>query len=235
MVLLCIDTGTSVCSVALGNADTLHGTKAIADSRAHSAQLTLLIEEVLNGAKQDIKLIDAVVINKGPGSYTGLRIGVSTAKGICYALNKPLISVGGLEAMAHGIVSTLREMGISEDVLLCPMIDARRMEVYTAVYDSNLNEVSGVEAKIVYRDSFAKYLAHSRVVFFGSGASKCKTAIDHPNAIFIENFEPSAAHLLPIGTKAFEQGAFEDVAYFEPFYLKDFVAIKGRNKVLGDI
>lgn len=233
MNLLCIDTGTSICSVALGRDAELVGVKEIADSRAHSSQLTVLIDELLKENNVVINEIDAVLINKGPGSYTGLRIGVSTAKGICYALGKPLVSVGSLEAMACGTI--LQHQNIEPNTLFCPMIDARRMEVYTAIFDSKQQAITQVEAKIIDENSFSNWLEKQKMVFFGNGASKCKQVISHPNAIFIDNFEPSAAHMLPLGYKSLIDGKIEDTAYFEPFYLKDFVAIKGKNKVLGEI
>lgn len=235
MYILCIDTGTTTCSVALGNGSKLVGIKEVADSHAHSSQLTVLIDELLKETNLSIKSIDAVAINKGPGSYTGLRIGTSAAKGICYALGKPLISVGSLEAMVQGVEPYLNQLQIDKDTIFCPMIDARRMEVYTALYDHNLNPIAPVEAKIIDENSFRQNLDNGKVVFFGNGAPKCKSAILHKNAIFIDNFEPSAAHMLPLAQKALNDGKIENTAYFEPFYLKDFVAIRGKNKVLSGL
>ena len=158
-------------------------------------------------------------MSKGPGSYTGLRIGVSTAKGLCYALNVPLISVSTLKAMAFGMAQK------EKSDLYCPMIDARRMEVYNAFYNSTNNEIRGIQADIIEVDSYQKEL-NKKVLFFGDGAEKCKQMIQHPNAKFIDRIFPSSKDMLEIANQKFAEKDFEDVAYFEPFYLKDFVAGK---------
>ena len=225
--ILCIETGTTTCSVALGNEKGVIGYKEVSDAKAHASQLSVLINELMAEHAFDISKIDAVAVSKGPGSYTGLRIGVSLAKGICYSLGKPLLAIGSLDSMVYGI------NGIPSD-LYCPMIDARRMEVYTALFNNSLIKISGVEAIIVDANSFAEQLQSNKIVFFGSGASKCRAVISNQNAIFIDNFEPSARFMLPLALKAYKDEIFENIAYFEPFYLKDFVATVAKNKVIPE-
>lgn len=195
--------------------------------QSHAAILAPFVQEVLQEAGIQAAELDAVVISKGPGSYTGLRIGVSTAKGICYALDKPLVSVSTPRAMAYGAIQT--HPGYYR---YCPMIDARRMEVYLAFYDNELNIDGGIEAKIIETGTLKAILDKGKVLFFGDGAAKCKDILSkHPNACFDTDFTPSAVHLARIGYERFLSGVREDVAYFEPFYLKDFVA--GPPKVKG--
>jgi len=225
--ILCIETGTTTCSVALGNEKEVIGYKEVSDAKAHASQLSVLINELMAEHAFDISKIDAIAVSKGPGSYTGLRIGVSLAKGICYSLGKPLLAIGSLDSMVYGI------NGVPSD-LYCPMIDARRMEVYAALFNNSLNKISEVEAIIVDANSFAEQLQSNKIIFFGSGASKCKSVISNQNAIFIDNFEPSARFMLPLALKAYKDEIFEDIAYFEPFYLKDFVATVAKNKVIPE-
>lgn len=221
MTILCLETSTKSCSVALGKGGKLLALKESIDERhSHAENLTLYVEDVFRQAKIHLKDVDAIAVSKGPGSYTGLRIGVSTAKGLCYALNKPLIAINSLQAMAAGYISKLKT---KDSGLFCPMIDARRMEVYCAVYDAQLNEIRKTSADIIDADSFSDLLQKNKILFFGDGAAKCRSAISHPNAIFIEDVNPSAQFMLPIAEKLFAEKRFEDVAYFEPFYLKDFV------------
>jgi tRNA threonylcarbamoyladenosine biosynthesis protein TsaB len=172
--------------------------------------------------------IDAVAISKGPGSFTGLRIGTSTAKGICYALDAELIAINSLEAMANGMAKYQ-----FEDALLCPMIDARRMEVYCLITKNNLSIVEKTQAKIIDESSFSNLLSDNRIIFFGNGAIKCKPVLDHSeNAIFIDDIVPSAEHIGILAWKAYQQKLFENLAYFEPFYLKDFIAKKPSARKL---
>jgi tRNA threonylcarbamoyladenosine biosynthesis protein TsaB len=176
--------------------------------------------------------IDAVAISKGPGSYTGLRIGVSTAKGLCFALDKPLISIGTLQSMAYGLSKNQEIQKYEKNILFCPMIDARRMEVYAAVYDIDNKEIREVGADIIDEHSFNAYLYNSKVIFFGDGAAKCKKALSgHPNAIFYDDILPSSSNMATLAEHKFIEKQFEDLAYFEPFYLKDFIA--GIPKVKG--
>ncbi len=216
-LILCLETATKSCSVALAkDGDLLHFKNEVSEKYSHSEQLTLFIESILR--EQGIALVDldAIAVSKGPGSFTGLRIGVSSAKGLCYALDKPLISVSTLEAMASGIQKKY------PNKVYCPMIDARRMEVYTAFFQAG-KQLTDIEAHIVETDSFSKILSKEEVLFFGDGADKCQGLITHVNAIFITNVYPSAKDMAELAEKAFVQQQFENVAYFEPYYLKDFV------------
>lgn len=192
-------------------------------SYAHSEKLVTYIDEALNEADINPSELDAICVGKGPGSYTGLRIGVSAAKGLCFGLDIPLISIGSLESMANW-----SKINFPDDLegikLLCPMIDARRMEVYTSLYDSNLNELRPVSADIIDESSFRAELEGGKVAFFGDGANKCKELITHPNATFIDGFKPSSRGMIHLAEKKLEANELEDVAYFEPYYLKDFVA-----------
>lgn len=235
-LILHIETATRVCSVALARDGLRLLLKESTKPNVHSSLLTVFIDEVFKESGISPSALDAVAVSMGPGSYTGLRIGVATAKGLCYALGKPLIAVPTLQAMAAGmLLSSLPTPPGGEGVQgvgLCPMLDARRMEVYCAVYDHALKEVMPAEAVIVNEDSFAPYLAKGRVLFGGEGAEKCRAVLEHhPNARFVSGFETSATFLIPLALECFTAGKFEDVAYFEPFYLKEFVA--GKPKVKG--
>ena len=222
--LLLIETATTACSVALASNNSIIAQRHLTQRNAHSEMITVFIDDVLAEAGISIKQVDAVAVSCGPGSYTGLRIGVSTAKGLCYATDKPLISISTLKAMAQGALQQYAPTSPS-NTLLCPMIDARRMEVYTAIYDSNLKELSPVEAKIIDGNSFTDVLNQQTVLFFGDGAPKCREVLgQHPNALFVDDFENSAIYLLTEALQKLQQQDFEDVAYFQPYYLKDFIA-----------
>jgi tRNA threonylcarbamoyladenosine biosynthesis protein TsaB len=227
-LILQIETSTSNCSVALAQNGELLALKEVNERNAHASSLTLFIEEVISSAGKTLGELNAVAASMGPGSYTGLRIGVSTAKGLCYALDVPLVAINTLEAMAVGYKNQTKV----EAALLCPMIDARRMEVYTAVFDSNLNQLLSTEAHIVDENSFAQYLSTAEMHFFGDGAMKCKDILGQfENAVFIENFNASAGFLTKLALQKYENAQFEDVAYFEPFYLKDFLATQPKKSV----
>lgn len=220
-LILQIETATTSCSVALSRDGNTIAVKELNERNAHASSVTLFIEDVMKAGNYSMKDLDAVSVSMGPGSYTGLRIGVSTAKGLCYALDIPLISVNTLTSMA----SKMQEQYQTREVLFCPMIDARRMEVYTAVFDKALNELQPVEAKIIDSDSFANLLDQNIVVFFGDGALKCKDVLGvNPNAVFVDDFTNSASDMSKLAFRKFGQKQFEDVAYFEPYYLKDFIA-----------
>ena len=222
-LILCLETATKVCSVALGQNGKLLALKESAEEKfSHAENLTLYIEEVCKQVKVSLKDIDAVAVSKGPGSFTGLRIGVSAAKGLCYALNKPLIAINSLESMAVGCIELLTS-NFKPLPFFCPMIDAKRMEVYCAVYDGKLKEIKKTSAEIIEENSFVDLLKANKIIFFGDGAEKCKSKITHQNAVFENKFSPSAQFMIPIAEKFFLENKFEDVAYFEPFYLKDFV------------
>lgn len=224
--ILQLETATQVCSAALSKDGETIAVKELQANNIHAGSLTLFIQEVMQLAGINYSDLDAIAVSKGPGSYTGLRIGVSTAKGLCFALDKPLIGIGTLPMMASGFLTA--EPGF--DGLICPMIDARRMEVFTAVYNANLNPVEEVTAKIVNPESFLAYLDERSITFIGDGADKCKSAIIHANAKFsIENFN-SASNMSKLAYQAFKRSEFEDVAYFEPFYLKDFVLTTPKAK-----
>jgi len=227
---LAIETATPVCSVALIEDNRVISLKESNESNSHSKVLTVFIQEILKEFNMDVKDLDAVVVSEGPGSYTGLRIGVSSAKGLCYAGDVPLISINTLQSMAYGVILN-KDIKIDESTLLCPLIDARRMEVYSALYNANGNKVRETKAEIIDESSFMDYLEKGKVFFFGDGAEKCKEMITHPNARFLEDFSVSAAHMALQINQKFQQQQFEDVAYFEPFYLKDFVA--GAPRVKG--
>jgi len=222
-MILQIETATTVCSVALANRGEVIAFKEVNERNIAAGVITVFIDEILKNAGIRYNELDAVAVSSGPGSYTGLRIGVSTAKGLCYALDKPLISVETLEAMAGGMIAT----GVERDVLLCPMIDARRMEVYTALFDAEGNRVQPTTAEIIDENSFATQLEQSKILFFGDGAPKCREILSgNANALFIDDFTNSAVHLTARAYQKFQAAQFEDVAYYEPYYLKDFLVTK---------
>jgi len=224
--LLHIETSTELCSVALSRGNTCLAIKENAEGKNHAAVLTLFIDDLLKENHVFIDQIDAVAVSSGPGSYTGLRIGLSTAKGMCYGGNIPLIAVPTLQTMSLGFA---QQFDVPEDALLCPMIDARRMEVYTALYDRNGRQIEKVSAEIITEDSYASWLDSHPVYFFGNGAAKCRTIITHPNTVFPEGFVHSARYMLQPALQAYREKRFEDTAYFEPFYLKDFIAGPKKN------
>ncbi len=216
--LLLIESSTTICSVALSRDGQLIALREINEANRHAEMLTVFCDEVMQETNLTFKELNAVAVSKGPGSYTGLRIGVSAAKGICYALNKPLIAVGTLEAMADG----MRSEAQAGD-LLCPMLDARRMEVYCAIYDHDGNEITPVAPHILDENSFSVLLAEKQIVFSGDGMPKAKEMLSKfSNAIFTDAGNCSAKHLMLRAEKKFLSNDFEDLAYFEPFYLKTF-------------
>jgi tRNA threonylcarbamoyladenosine biosynthesis protein TsaB len=230
--ILSIETSTGVCSVAYSENGKVVASKELFQINSHASNLTVLIEELFaQDSTPDMKDIDAVAVSSGPGSYTGLRIGVSTAKGICYALNKPVIAIDSMHILTQPLVNQEWESSKLPTVF-CPLMDARRMEVYTAVFDKELNVLEAISAKIVDEETFAGLLKNNKVVFFGNGADKCKEVIKHENAIFVDDCHPLAKNLAPLAEKHFAKEKFEDTAYFEPFYLKDFVATTPKKKVL---
>lgn len=226
--ILSIETSTLTSSIALHNNGNLISSLNIHIEKSHSEYLTPSIKYLLETSGIDIKELDAVAISKGPGSYTGLRIGTSTAKGICYALDIKLIAVNTLEAMAYGMSKFY-----SKNTLLCPMLDARRMEVYCLVSKLDLTILTETEAKIIDESSFSNLLSGNEMVFFGNGAAKCRTVLEKiENAIFVEDINPSAVNVGELAWRSYEKEEFENVAYFEPFYLKDFIAKKPSAKKL---
>ncbi len=229
MLILSLDTSTAACSVALHNQGILLGSYELFTERTSSAMLTTLLQDVVQQTGYSFEQVDAVAVAKGPGSYTGLRIGVSTAKGLCFALDKPLLAINTLTAMVEQI-----RFYFPADHLLCPLIDARRMEVYCALYDTNGQEVQPTSAQIIDESSFQNWLAQSPVVFFGDGAAKCRTVLDkQANAIFSDaSVVPSARTIGKLATDAFLNGRFEDLATFEPFYLKNFMTTQPRKAIV---
>jgi len=188
----------------------------------HAERLGSFIDEALSFTDNHAIPFDAVAVSCGPGSYTGLRIGVSMAKGICYGRGLKLIGVPTLELLCVPVL--LDEMVTEDDALLCPMLDARRMEVYAQLFDRALHEVRPIHADVVEADTYNEYLDQHPVYFFGNGAAKCQQVITHPNAHFITGIEPLAKNMMPLAERRMAQQKFEDVAYFVPFYLKNFVA-----------
>jgi tRNA threonylcarbamoyladenosine biosynthesis protein TsaB len=219
-LILSMETSSGNCSVALHNNEGLIAHYNVSEERSHSRLITHLIEKLIRETHFLLSDVDAIAVSKGPGSYTGLRIGVSTAKGLCYAMDKPLIAINTLQALACQIDKTLYQ-----DYLLSPMIDARRMEVYTALFDSENNFVSETEARIINEESYDQILGSSKILFFGDGSLKCKSLFaGKGNAVFLDNINPSANAVGTLALKSFSSGLFENLAYFEPFYLKDFVS-----------
>jgi tRNA threonylcarbamoyladenosine biosynthesis protein TsaB len=231
-LILNIETATAVCSVALAKDGQLLELKESNTKNNHSTVLTLFIDDVIKRANISLPDIDAIAVSEGPGSYTGLRIGVAASKGLCYALEKPLIGVSTLHAMATGM-SHRNSTVPPARILYCPMIDARRMEVYCAIFDEKGKEIRETRAEIIKEDSFLQFLERNKIVFAGDGALKCRSLFDmHPNAFFKEGFQLSAKYMIALSEEKFSQKKFEDLAYFEPYYLKDFVAGKPRVKGL---
>ena len=227
--ILHIETSTSVCSVAVSEDGKVIFDKADRTGNNHAEALGSFVDEAMSFADSHAIPLDAVAVSGGPGSYTGLRIGVSMAKGVCYALDIPLISVSTLELMCVPVL--LRYDDMEENALLCPMIDARRMEVYASLYDRALKPVRDLQADVVDSDTYRKWLDERPVYFFGNGAAKCIETINHPNAHIIDGIEPLAKWMMPLAEKKMLNNIHEDVAYYVPFYLKDFVA-KTPKKLL---
>ncbi len=230
-VILCIETATTACSVALIKDGHVLGSRHSHSRNAHSTVLNLFIDELLSASGFRYTDLKAVAVSKGPGSYTGLRIGVSTAKGLCYALDIPLIAPDTLVCMASGFASG--RMHLPGNALLCPMIDARRMEIFTAVYTMGHQPLIPADAVIMDEGTFSRLDAERPVYYFGEGAGKCLNILSaRHNWHFIPDFYNSATHMASIATERYALSRFEDVAYFEPYYLKDFIAAKPNVKGL---
>jgi tRNA threonylcarbamoyladenosine biosynthesis protein TsaB len=230
-LILNIETATEVCSVAIANENGLIDFVENTDGKSHASLLTVFIENLLKKNHLTTKQLDAVSVSMGPGSYTGLRIGVSVSKGICYGSNIPLIAVPTLQSMACGFI--LKNGTVKKDEWYCPMIDARRLEVYTAFFDDTAKFKSGISAEIINENSFADILLTREVYFFGNGSDKCAGLLNKPNAKFVSGFQASAKDMIVLSENLFQKKEFKDVAYFEPYYLKDFVATIARNKVIN--
>ncbi len=233
-LILCIETGTEVCSVALARDGRLLSLAESDRGRDHARQAAVFVQEILREHGLRAGELDAVAVSSGPGSYTGLRIGVSLAKGICYGAGVPLIAVGSLEALAHTALEDSRagivNLGDPAGAHLCPMIDARRMEVYAQVFDGRLQALSPVVAEVVEAESFAAWRGEGELVIFGDGAAKCAEVL--AGNIRLVEVTPSARGQVALAEAALQAGRFEDTAYFEPFYLKDFIIKNSTKKLL---
>lgn len=221
--LLLLETSTASCSVAIAKNNNVIVFREIKSGYSHAENLLEFVRICLQDVNLDVSRLDAVAVSKGPGSYTGLRIGVSAAKGICFGHSIPLIGIETLKSMSAGILQTIE----NNKTLLCPLIDARRMEVYTSLFDKNLNTLQPAEALIINENTFLDLLSKHTVCFFGDGAAKIKHLYTRQsNAIFIDDFNNSAKHMTELAFQQFNNRQFENLAYFEPYYLKDFVGVK---------
>jgi len=228
-LILHIETSTEVCSVALSRDGKILFSKIDRDGPSHAVLIGPFVEEALKKVDETADKLQAVAVSSGPGSYTGLRIGVSIAKGICFALNIPLIAIGTLEIIAD----TCKKLdGYTQDMLIRPMIDARRMEVYTSLLDNKLTTLEKPNALIVDETTFTDELKNNKICFAGNGAAKIKNIVNSENAFFPDNIVPLAESMVEIAENYFSEGRFVDVAYFEPFYLKEFVATISKKNII---
>jgi len=217
-IILNIETATKNCSVCLSDNEKILSLVEFNEGQfSHAEKLHSFILDVLKQSKKSMQDIDAIAVSKGPGSYTGLRIGVSAAKGLCFALDKPLISISTLDSLSYIVEAKKGEF-------IVPLLDARRMEVYSAVYDDQNFQIREIRAEIIDENSFADYLNKGKVFMVGDGAAKCAEVIDHKNANYLKDVFPSAKEMAKLSAVKYQNNEFEDVAYFEPFYLKDFIA-----------
>lgn len=230
-LILQLDTSTSVCSVSLSKGTEIISFREESEGRNHAALLTVFIQKVLDDANCHVNDLSAIAVSKGPGSYTGLRIGVSVAKGMAYALSIPLISVNTLKMMASGYLIQNPDLSLKTDLLLVPMIDARRMEVYSAIYSTKLEETRPVKAEIIDENSFQKEREKNHLIFFGDGAEKCREVLTKERLTVDSHYIVSSRYMASIAFEKYKKEIFEDVAYFEPFYLKDFIATTPKNKI----
>lgn len=232
-LILCIETGTDICSVGIARDGELVSLRESDEGRDHAKKVGVFVDELLRETGISPDELDAVAVGMGPGSYTGLRIGVSFAKGLCYGLGIPLVAVGSLDALAAVAIEDydagILDVDNWEDAVLCPMVDARRMEVYTRLYDTKGNALSDVTAEVVTEQTFADVRRERQLVMFGNGAAKCREVL--PDATYI-NITPSARGLARLAEQRLSAGQTEDIAYFEPFYLKDFIVIPSKKKLL---
>lgn len=230
-LILNIESATNICSVSIARKGELLGSKESRDDKSHASLLTIFIRELISGLQLEFSDLDAVAVSKGPGSYTGLRIGVSTAKGITYGAGLKLIGIPTLQTMAFSVTRQFTSIRSDRNILLCPMIDARRMEVFTALYTTDNNLYKEITAEIIHPDIFSDILINNEIWFFGNGSDKCRDVIHHTNARFLDDVEPSSVWMAELSEQAYVKEQFEDIAYFEPFYLKDFIATIPRNKL----
>ena len=228
--ILALETSTNICSIALLSNNKIIAYKENSEHNSHSQSLTVLIKKLLEESDFNINKIDAFAVSIGPGSYTGLRIGVSVTKGLCFGLSKPVIAVSTLKALAKQFLNKNSKKNNS-NLLLCPMLDARRLEVYTALYKHDLTEIIQPQPLLIDETSFKKQLLKNKICFFGDGSEKCKNIINSENAIFDCSINISAIAVAQIAQIMFDGKQFADVAYFEPLYLKEFIAIKSTKKL----
>ncbi|MFZ1808302.1 MAG: tRNA (adenosine(37)-N6)-threonylcarbamoyltransferase complex dimerization subunit type 1 TsaB [Cyclobacteriaceae bacterium] len=222
-LILSLETASTVCSVALHDNGVIKASSHLYISQSASSQLAVMVDELLKRCELKPNQLSAVAVSEGPGSYTGLRIGVASAKGLCYTLDIPLIAVNTLEALVQKVTTQF-----SDEVILCPMLDARRMEVYCLLANNKGAVLEPTQAKVIDESSFADVLSKNKMIFFGNGAAKCKEVITSPNAIFLSDIVPSAEQIGELAFKKFQSEQFEDLADFEPFYLKDFLIKKPK-------
>lgn len=220
-LLLHIDTATEHASICLSKDNDIIGFAENSDPKNHGSFLQPAIQQVFQQSNYSLSEIDAISVSNGPGSYTGLRVGLSSAKGLCYALNKPLIALNTLQIMASAAITHLQKNESSDDYLFCPLIDARRMEVFTAVYNSKLEIVIAPMANIVNESSFQELLKSNKMVFTGNGNSKLKTVLQHPNAFYFD-IQHNASNMILLAEENIKQKTYANLAYTEPFYLKEF-------------
>jgi tRNA threonylcarbamoyladenosine biosynthesis protein TsaB len=232
-MIICLETATNLCSVALCDSAGIVSLRESNELKSHASMLTVFIDEILKENGLRARDLEAIAVSKGPGSYTGLRIGVSVAKGIAYAASIPLIGIETTRSMFWGISGGRKETNKEGHTFYCPMLDARRMEVYYAIYDSTGKTIKDISAEIITEDSFSSIPESEKIIFFGDGALKCKEVIKRINSLFAEDFRISASHMHKPVFQALKEHHFEDVAYFEPFYLKDFITSKPRKNILG--
>ena len=229
-LILNIETATEVCSVCIAKNGKLLAIKESFEDKTHAKLLTVFIDELLKENNLKVKNLDAIAVSMGPGSYTGLRIGVSVAKGLAYAADLPLIAVSTLQSIAFGVSS---KESLKPNIWICPMIDARRMEVYTSFFSTYNKSESDITADIIDETSYLDILSERQVIFCGNGSAKCKQNITHKNALFIDDIKCSSSYMTHISEEAYLQSDFVDLAYFEPFYLKNFVAIVSKKNIFG--
>jgi tRNA threonylcarbamoyladenosine biosynthesis protein TsaB len=229
-LILNIETATEVCSVSFSKNGQVIALKENFEGQSHAKLLTVFIDELLKENQLKVKNFDAIAVSMGPGSYTGLRIGVSAAKGLAYAADLPLIAVSTLQSLALSVVQEPNK-SIERNAWICPMIDARRMEVYTAFFDTLNVQKTDISADIIDENSYSDILKNRQVVFCGNGAAKCKDSIKHPNALFLDDIVCSAKYMAPLSDTAYREENFVDVAYFEPFYLKNFIATVPKKNI----
>ena len=232
-LILNIETATSMCSVALAKEGEVLSIRESNEDKSHAKMLTVFADEVMKDQGLNFNELDAVAVSQGPGSYTGLRIGVSTAKGICFGANLPLLAIGTLTVMCNQVIRTADPQTSSvlenKNATICPMIDARRMEIYYALYNNQGMEKTKPEAVVVESGTFSSLMEQGQVIFAGSGMNKCKDLLNHPNAVFVDHILPSAASMAQLSHIAFQNNAVVNLAYFEPFYLKDFVGTVSKK------